>query len=130
MLVALNEHECADTSFRTIVITDEYSFYAPNAFSPNGDGINDCFRMCGSGIDSENYSMIIYDRWGQAVFTSNFFDEDIDCKDCGQGSWDGTNNTLNKEREYLPNGIYHWSAVFKDYHGTTHKQQGTVQLIR
>jgi gliding motility-associated-like protein len=52
----------------TVVIVDCSSIYAPNAFSPNGDGINDVFEIKGTGIS--NYELIIFDRWGGVVFQS------------------------------------------------------------
>lgn len=51
---------------------------APNAFTPNGDGINDEWRVHYRSIDK--YSCIIQNRWGRTVFTSN---------NPGKG-WDGT----------------------------------------
>lgn len=56
-----------------------FEYYIPNAFTPNGDGLNDIFRVVGQYRDI-NFSMHIYNRWGQLVFQSS----DID-----QG-WDGT----------------------------------------
>jgi gliding motility-associated-like protein len=55
--------------------------FAPNAFSPNGDGRNDKFAVvCGSPDFISDFEMLIYNRWGQMIFRS---------KDIGEG-WDGT----------------------------------------
>src|SRR4030095_4850128 len=47
----------------------EFEIYMPNAFTPNGDGLNDLFR-----IPPQNYNLLIsftiYNRWGQKIFTT------------------------------------------------------------
>ncbi len=47
----------------------EFAFNVPNAFTPNGDGINDNFNGVGIGIGK--YRMSIFNRWGTEIFTSN-----------------------------------------------------------
>jgi gliding motility-associated-like protein len=54
------------------------SVFIPNAFTPNGDGINDTFGVKGEGI--ENFAIRIYNRWGEVVFES----------DNPKKQWDGT----------------------------------------
>ncbi len=46
-------------------------FYIPNAFSPNGDGINDEFRMyAAQGVDFQSFELRVFDRWGNQLFAS------------------------------------------------------------
>lgn len=66
--------------------------YIPNAFTPNGDGLNDSFGGMGEGIT--DYNMQIFDRWGNLLFESNNIDV----------QWDG-----NYKNEIVPMGVY----VFK-----------------
>src|SRR5258708_37882138 len=40
--------------------------YIPDAFTPNGDGINDVFGVNGEGLQS--FHIMIYNRWGQVIF--------------------------------------------------------------
>lgn len=54
--------------------------FIPNSFTPNGDGINDLFRVVGSNV--YEYEIRIFDRWGNLVFHS----KDIDQK------WNGLHN--------------------------------------
>jgi len=54
--------------------------YIPNAFSPNGDGINDVFQVTFNCPDVSSYVLSVYDRWGKRVFLS---------KVPGEG-WDGS----------------------------------------
>lgn len=63
--------------------------YIPNAFTPNGDGLNDAFGGIGEGITE--YNMQIFNRWGNLIFESN------DMKN----QWDGNYNN-----EIAPMGVY------------------------
>jgi len=56
----------------TVHVVKPLLLYAPNAFSPDGDGVNDHFSIKGQG--GEEYYLEIYNRWGQMVFQS----EDMD----------------------------------------------------
>ncbi len=59
---------CKDTAFFTVYIDPSFTFYIPNAFTPNADGNNDFFY--GSGIGITGYEMRIFNRWGEQVFSS------------------------------------------------------------
>ncbi len=77
-LIVKNKWGCADTVVKPIIVGEDNSFYVPNAFTPNGDGINDIFFPKGHGISK--YDIMIFDRWGEKLFsTTDFF----------QG-WDGS----------------------------------------
>jgi gliding motility-associated-like protein len=58
----------------------ENKFAFPNAFSPNGDGINDCFGINKLGNIMPNGILRVYNRWGELVFQSS---SSVKC-------WDGT----------------------------------------
>ena len=73
-----NEWGCEDTSCQAVEALINPLFDVPSAFSPNGDGVNDVFRVRGFGI--AKFEMEIYNRWGQKVYES---------RDVNQG-WDGT----------------------------------------
>ncbi len=67
-----NQFACTSTAFVEVKVTKDGipRFITPNAFTPNGDGNNDCFgiKRWGSAIVQE---FIIYNRWGQKVFQAN-----------------------------------------------------------
>ena len=71
MLVATNVYGCTDTVYRIIPVTEEFTMYIPDAFTPNGDGINDVFQVKGAGFVEEGFEMRIYDRWGELIFKTN-----------------------------------------------------------
>jgi gliding motility-associated-like protein len=130
MLIVENENGCTDTAIRSITIREEYTLYAPEAFTPNGDGKNDCFRICGNGIDPYNFSLVIYNRWGELVFSTNLFDKEAACDACTEGSWDGTKGSRLKGDDYLPTGAYYWYVTFSDYNSIGYKDSGMINLLR
>lgn len=130
MLVCENEYSCTDTAVREIFIKDENTIWAPTAFTPNGDGSNDCFKLCGHGIDPHFFTLIIYDRWGIPVFTTNKYFDSGECVACGEGAWDGSKGDRTKGDEYCPIGLYYWYVKFLDYDGIGYELSGKVSLIR
>ena len=70
-LIATNLVGCLDTTSRLVCIEDDFAIYIPNAFSPNGDDINDVFLPKGNGISPNEYELLIFDRWGLLLFKSN-----------------------------------------------------------
>lgn len=108
-----------DTSGCTVRDTIGVQFrpkvYVPNAFSPNDDGTNDAFLPSLSAIDLAGYRMQIFDRWGDALFSS---------EDPGHG-WDGTS----RSRECVPAVyIYLIEAITATCGKTVWK--GDVLLVR
>ncbi len=131
MLVAQSNHYCTDTTTRNITVYNEFSFYAPTSFTPNGDGLNDCFRICGNGITNNNFLLTVYDRWGELVFRTTRYDPQASCDACSDGSWDGTDmGSKRKGDKVLENGIYQWYCQFEDVYGILHREQGTVNMVR
>jgi gliding motility-associated-like protein len=62
----------------------ESPFYLPTAFSPDGDGINDCFTAyCAPDVDLVAYQLLIFDRWGELIFNGDEMD------DCWDGNFKG-----------------------------------------
>jgi gliding motility-associated-like protein len=89
-----NEWGCRDSSTIVVSIQPSVTFYIPNAFSPNGDGINDVFHPYGYNVETENYQMTIYDRWGNVIFISNSLNT----------PWDGT--SFNSNGNIVQPGVY------------------------
>ena len=86
--------------------------WMPNAFTPNGDGLNDRFLPVFSHPDEiEDFEMMVYDRWGSMVFLT---------KDIHAG-WDGGN---------LPRGMYVWVVRYKSAREEERTVKGSVMLGR
>ena len=101
-------------SFSNVILyRREAALFLPNAFSPNGDGLNDTFKPSGSFYD--NFQMIIYNRWGQSIFQTT---------DPSTG-WDGT---INADR--APQGPYVYKVIIRDNTGKDFVKNGTVLLLR
>ena len=71
--------------------------YVPNSFTPNGDGFNEFFQVSVYG-HLRDFSLYIFDRWGERIFTSD--DPSI--------TWDGTYNG-----EPVPDGVYVWKVRYR-----------------
>ncbi len=69
VIAVKNKNEQIVSVSNTIAVDKPLTLYAPNVFSPDGDGTNDFFAFKGQGV--ENYSLEIYNRWGQMVFQAN-----------------------------------------------------------
>ncbi|RMG67177.1 MAG: PKD domain-containing protein [Bacteroidetes bacterium] len=105
---------CPDTTVVEFTLLPPGVIYVPNAFSPNGDGINDNFFPKGVGVDWVR--MRIYSRWGLHIATLTSMDD----------RWNG----YLPEGEPAPEGVYVWviDAVIND--GSTYHRAGTVTLFR
>jgi gliding motility-associated-like protein len=112
----VNQYGCSATSSEYVYIEPDYSFYAPNAFTPNGDSRNDVFKVYGEGIDNSTFQMFVFDRWGNLIFVSD---------DINKG-WDGTVNGSPVSQI----DTYVWQVRFKDMTGDPHKYIGHVSLIQ
>ncbi len=88
-------------------------FYLPDAFSPNGDGIND--RLVVRGVVSTDFELSVFNGWGAVVFSTN--DPAI--------SWDGT--YLNQNAS---GGTYAYAVRFRDVSGQYFTRRGVVFLLR
>lgn len=79
-LIEKNVYGCTDTITKAVAVNEDFTLFVPNAFTPNGDGVNDVFLPKGLGFKAESFEMYVYDRWGTLIFKSN---------DANKG-WDGT----------------------------------------
>lgn len=88
--------------------------HLPNAFTPNGDGANDTFGFLGDE-DGREYSLTVYDRWGQQLFQSS----------AAQPHWDGKIND-----QPAPSDVYVFVASITSQDGTRQQWSGDVTLLR
>jgi gliding motility-associated-like protein len=110
-----NTYGCKDSVSQVVVIHPAFTFYAPNAFTPGMDELNNGFKGTGIGIDLTTYHMWIYDRWGNLVFESRNLEEE----------WNGKVSNKPVEQD-----TYAWKVEFKDTTGKDHHYKGVVNLIR
>lgn len=94
-------------------IKPELKIFYPNAFSPNGDGVNDYFVVKGCFII--DFSIQIFNRWGERLFTSS------DLKT----SWDGT-----YKGSACPVDVYYYIIEATAPDGETYNLHGTFTIIK
>ncbi|HYG50047.1 MAG TPA: gliding motility-associated C-terminal domain-containing protein [Flavobacteriales bacterium] len=92
---------------------EECNTFFPNAFTPDGDGINDEFKLFGDGVI--NVNLKIFDRWGHVVFETTKPD----------GAWDGTGNN----GQPAGSGVYVYRALIEQVNGYK-QEEGWVMLTR
>ncbi|MCF8327036.1 MAG: gliding motility-associated C-terminal domain-containing protein, partial [Bacteroidales bacterium] len=110
-----DQNGCKSTANTTVIAEDCSSFYIPNAFTPDGDGLNDVFRPLGQFAAIDEYEMIIYNRFGDVIFQS----EDP------QEGWNGI-----IDGEYAPHGVYVYYVHYKSIWGKEFEKTGSVTLLK
>lgn len=101
----------------SIFVEVHYRVYAPTAFSPNGDNINDEFEILGLGTDLLEFELLIFNRYGQVVFQAN----DV------KNHWNGRLNNTGAE---LPMEVYTWQVNLSYWGGGHVIDKGNVTLLR
>jgi len=106
---------CDTSGYVTVTVEPCSQIYVPNVFSPNGDGENDSFHVCGSTECVTNYLLEIYNRWGDRVFHST---------DAAEG-WNGE-----YKGKKMDDGVFVYSLIYGDYNSVEHKLKGNITLLR
>lgn len=109
-LVAVNAQGCRDSTRAAVCVEEPFAVYVPNAFTPNGDAMNDVFLPLTTVRDPAHFELIIYDRWGTPLHAT---------QDPHQG-WDGGD---------APQGVYVWKMWITDSEGNGHQRVGHVLLL-
>jgi gliding motility-associated-like protein len=116
-LIAENKYGCIDSAFGEVSILDLYTFYAPNAFTPNGDGVNDFFIPQSTNLDYTTFEFYVYDRWGEKIY------ETTD----PNAPWDGR---AKSSRKLVQQDVYTWFIYVNEISGRRHQFVGHVTVIR
>jgi gliding motility-associated-like protein len=120
MLIAYNEprYGCSDTTFRYMQVEPLFTFYVPNSFTPDGDGLNDEFKPVGENFEYESYNLQIFDRWGGLIWQT----------DNPLKGWNGQNQS---SLEPVKNGLYIYIFTMKKFNTFEPKViKGSVHLYR
>jgi gliding motility-associated-like protein len=112
VLLIEDENGCVDSAEQTLIVKDELLALIPTAFTPNGDGLNDVFRL--SGLGYEEVKIKIYSRWGELIYASDNFQQ-----------WDGK-----YKGEVVQNGVYVYIITIKDSRGYNTHRSGEVHVLR
>ena len=114
MVIGMSPYGCRDTAYVTIRVADGSSEFIPEAFTPNGDGLNDVFRVFNMRYQ-KLVDFRIFNRWGREVFHT------IDPKT----GWDGTYNGTPQDM-----GTYYYQIIVARPDGEQKTYNGNVTLIR
>jgi gliding motility-associated-like protein len=110
-LIAINNQGCKDTSKQNILLYNKVHCTIPTAFTPNGDDLNNIFKPVCVGVG--NYTLTIYNRWGQVIYQRE------------NGAWDG-----NYADNPSPSGVYMYKLQINAQSKKKKLTYGTVQVIR
>ncbi len=102
-----------------VTVTTDREVFAPNAFSPNGDGVNDFFTIYAKGPVIIK-RLEIFNRWGDLVFIGEGMDTNNE-----QLGWDGF-----FKNERMNTGVYIWQAELEFLDGVVERKFGDVLLVR
>lgn len=105
---------CSDSTVHVLNVVDNCYIAVPNAFTPNGDGLNDYLYPL-NAYKATNLSFNVFNRLGQRVFAT---------KDWSQ-KWDGKIRGVNQET-----GVYVWTLEYDDVSSRRVSLKGTTLLIR
>ncbi len=116
-LIAYSENGCTDTIIEILNVVQNIVFYVPNSFTPDGNEFNNEFKpFFNDQVSQDNYSMMIFNRWGELIFEST---------DKNEG-WDGTFGN-----EMCQTDTYIWKIEFSDVKNDDRKQiVGHVNLLK
>jgi len=112
-LTVNNSYNCSDTISKKVHEKPVYSYHVPNAFTPNGDGVNDKFYVYAYNI--VEFRLLIFNRYGEQIFES---------KDLSEG-WDGSVNGNMVQTE-----TYIYKLLLKDIFGVFHEEVGIVNCVK
>ncbi|MDQ3102212.1 MAG: PKD domain-containing protein, partial [Bacteroidota bacterium] len=122
-LIVMNDAGCSDTATANITVTEFIEPVPepitvlpagiPTAFSPNGDGMNDVFRVRGGPF--AEFDLRIYDNWGVQIFNSG--EQSI--------GWDGSYRSKDQ-----PGGVYIYTFKGVSMDGTVLDMAGDISIIR
>jgi gliding motility-associated-like protein len=112
-LIVTDSLGCIDSTSLSIIVTTELEF--PNVFTPNGDGVNDCFVFVANAY--KEYEVVILNRWGNEVGRAYVINDNY--------LWDGKtqNGEMTTEGVYF----YHVKGILRD--GNPREDHGFVHLV-
>ena len=113
---------CSDSTYKIVIVRDDFWFYIPNSFTPDSDDINDRFQIRYHGIREETFIINIYNRYNEVVFSSENINELS-----SENGWDGRHHTKGFP---LLAGTYVYELYFQDFDGWKHHENGFINLIR
>ena len=118
-LTATSADNCVDDTSIVVIINPDVVLYVPNAFTPgDGNGLNDVFQIFlpPTGVDYSTFSLQIFDRWGEMIYSTNDVTK----------YWNGAKNNVGS---LLKQDTYVWKISFSDLKKKEYHKVGHVTLL-
>jgi gliding motility-associated-like protein len=119
-VIGTNDVGCTDTAMVEVQVIEDLPLYVPNAFTPNGDGVNDGFTVFAGPAVERVETLRVFHRWGGLVFENT----DFQPNEPGLG-WDGTLNG-----KPVNPAVFVYQATVRFVNGAVQEISGDVTLIR
>jgi len=116
-LIAFNEKNCMDSVINNIDLEPYFTYFLPNAFTPNNDGLNEYFIGKGKFSDIKYFTMKIWDRYGQLIFQTSNPNE-------------GWNGRLSNVGKFLSSGVFSYHVRIINNKNVNKELTGNVVLIK
>lgn len=113
-LHATSDSGCTGTNTRTVHVLNHAMYRAPNAFTPNGDNLNDYLKPM-PVLNAQLISFKVFNRNGNVVYVGGASDR----------GWDGTYKGKPQNMD-----TYFWEITYLDNNGVTRTERGNVTLVR
>lgn len=113
-LHVVSPYGCEGNDTMSVRVVNQAAFLVPNAFTPDGDGVNDYFKPVSVGYRNLRYFRV-FNRWGQNVYYTTELEL----------GWDGTYKSKKADL-----GTYYWEISYTDRFGTTGFMKGDVILVK
>ncbi|MFK7933883.1 MAG: PKD domain-containing protein [Saprospiraceae bacterium] len=116
LLQVVHQSGCIDSALQVIDVTPQITYWLPNAFTPNNDGQNDVFQGTGFLRGMRDFSMQIFNRYGEIIFAST------DPLQSWNGQYQNTGKILN-------GGVYVYHIRYQSPRGQQVEEKGTLTLL-
>lgn len=110
-----NEYGCTNVHVEVLSVGKGQAIYVPNTFTPNEDGHNDFFFAEVSNVQTEDFELLIFNRWGEFIWGGYTTD----------AKWDGTTYQEKSQQD-----TYVWKIRYRDINGVIQELMGHVNLLR
>jgi gliding motility-associated-like protein len=104
----------AQSQSNTIELLQKPKVYIPNAFTPNGDGVNESWEI--RDLFVKDYNLVVYNKWGQLIYQANTKND----------KWTGTAVS----GDAAPTDVYIYRLVYTGYDNSREVLQGNVSILR
>jgi len=114
LVTLISPHGCLSYLNHKFNLTPVHTVFVPNAFTPDKDGRNETFSISTTYVDTEDFQVEIFNRWGERIYVSN----DLYFK------WDGT-----YQGELVTNGVYTYRISYRVTQGNKKAAYGFVTVL-